>query len=282
MNVFCPNFSNEEVVKQFEELINKVGENKTYYLWNKYEGDYGAILRDIASHPSYKGPSGSSSKHYVFDVEKLKRKYGGLAKTIETNEKLRKGIKQRLATIQRYQTKNIQTIRETQRLIDQLNRLDAIEGVIEFVNYVQDNITTAFEFLNNPYEDINSTQIVQLKRDYLGFFIPMMQDIKNVIDTTDELKGIEDYDVFKSMVNDIVSGQVTLMNTYQNILNQKTRDMLIGYAESAGSTTVDQLINWLEDPNKDLNWFDEFLGQNSSAGNEVFRIMTDMLNNSIA
>ena len=282
MSVFCPNFSNKEVAKQFEELINNVGENKAYYLWNKYEGDYGAISRDIASHPSYKGPSRSSSKPYVFDIEKLKRKYGGLAKTIETNEKLRKGIKQRLATIQRYQTKNIQTIRETQRLIDQLNRLDSIEGVIEFVNYVQDNITTAFEFLNNPYEDINSTQIVQLKRDYLGFFIPMMQDIKNVIDTTDELKGIEDYDVFKSMVNDIVSGQVTLMNTYQNILNQKTRDMLIGYAESAGSTTVDQLINWLEDPNKDLNWFDEFLGQNSSAGNEVFRIMTDMLNNSIA
>lgn len=204
------------------------------------------------------------------------------SKLDKTNEKLKKGIKQRLATIQRYQTKNADVIRETQRLIDKLNNLDSIEGTIEFVNFVRDNIVDAFEFLNNSYEDINSTQIVQLKRDYLGFFIPMMNDIKMILDTTDELNNIDDYDVFKQTVNSIVSGQVTLMNTYQNVLNQKTRDMLISYAESAGSTTVDQLINWLEDPNKDLNWFDEFLGQNSSTGNEVFRIMTDMLNNSVS
>jgi hypothetical protein len=115
----------------------------------------------------------------------------------KTNEKLKKGIKQRLATIQRYQTKNVEVIRETQRLIDKLNNLDSIEGTIEFVNFVRDNITDAFKFLNNSYEDINSTQIVQLKRDYLGFFIPMMNDIKMVMDTTDELKDIPDYDLFK-------------------------------------------------------------------------------------
>ena len=282
MSVFCPNFSNKKVAEQFEDLINRVGENKTYYLWNKYEGDYEAISRDIASTPTYSGPSRHSYKPYVFDVEKLKIKYGGLQKTIETNNKLRKGIKQRLATIQRYQTKNVEVIRETQRLIDKLNNLDSVEGVIEFVNFVRDNITEAFKFLNNSYEDINSTQIVQLKRDYLGFFIPMMNDIKMVMDTTEELKDIPDYDLFKQTVNNIVSGQVTLMNTYQNILNQKTRDLLTNYASDAGSQTVDELVNWLEDPNKDLNWFDEFLGQNSSTGNEVFRIMTDMLNNSVA
>lgn len=281
MSVFCPNFSNKEVAKQFEDIINKVGENKAYYLWNKYEGDYEAISKDIASTPAYKNPSKLSSKPYVFDIEKLKEKYGGLVNVVQTNNKLKKGIKQRLTTIQRYQTKNIEVIRETQRLIDKLNNLDSIEGTIEFVNFVRDNITDAFKFLNNPYEDINSTQIVQLKRDYLGFFIPMMNDIKMVMDTTDELSSIPDYDIFKQTVNSIVSGQVTLMNTYQNILNQKTRDLLVNYATEAGSQTVDELLNWLEDPNKDLNWFDEFLGQNSSTGNEVFRIMTDMLNNAV-
>ena len=197
MSVFCPNFSNKEVAEQFEDLINKVGENKAYYLWNKYEGDYEAISRDIASTPAYSSPSRNSYKPYVFDIEKLKIRYGGLQKTIETNDKLRKGIKQRLATIQRYQTKNVEVIRETQRLIDKLNNLDSIEGTIEFVNFVRDNITDAFKFLNNSYDDINSTQIVQLKRDYLGFFIPMMNDIKTVMDTTDELKDIPDYDLFK-------------------------------------------------------------------------------------
>ena len=35
---FCPNLSNPEVKKQFDQLIDKHGENKAYYLWDKYQG----------------------------------------------------------------------------------------------------------------------------------------------------------------------------------------------------------------------------------------------------
>ena len=39
MNIFCPNFSNKQIKEDFESLISIVGENLSYYLWNKYEGD---------------------------------------------------------------------------------------------------------------------------------------------------------------------------------------------------------------------------------------------------
>ena len=35
---FCPNLSNPEVKQQFDELVKKYGENKAYYLWDKYQG----------------------------------------------------------------------------------------------------------------------------------------------------------------------------------------------------------------------------------------------------
>lgn len=36
---FCPNLSNPTVQKEFNSLVAKYGENKAYYLWDKYEGN---------------------------------------------------------------------------------------------------------------------------------------------------------------------------------------------------------------------------------------------------
>ena len=51
MNLFCPNLSNPEVKKEFDELIDLFGENMAYYLWDKNKG-YGLD----------KAPNGAESK----------------------------------------------------------------------------------------------------------------------------------------------------------------------------------------------------------------------------
>lgn len=38
MNAFCPNLNNKQIKQEFEELINAVGEDAAYYLWNKNNG----------------------------------------------------------------------------------------------------------------------------------------------------------------------------------------------------------------------------------------------------
>lgn len=38
MNPFCPNLSDPQIKQEFEELIDAVGENKAYYLWDKNQG----------------------------------------------------------------------------------------------------------------------------------------------------------------------------------------------------------------------------------------------------
>lgn len=35
MNAFCPNLSNPQVKQEFEELVQAVGEDAAYFLWNK-------------------------------------------------------------------------------------------------------------------------------------------------------------------------------------------------------------------------------------------------------
>lgn len=39
MSTFCPNLRNSQVREDFNQLVNMVGENIAYYLWNTYEGD---------------------------------------------------------------------------------------------------------------------------------------------------------------------------------------------------------------------------------------------------
>jgi hypothetical protein len=81
--------------------------------------------------------------------------------------------------------------------------------------------------LNERPEDINSRQLVQLKRDYLSFFMPMMRDIQFITDTTSDLKDkIQDYEDFKDTVDNIITGQTTLMNKYDNILRYSFRNLL--------------------------------------------------------
>ena len=38
MNANCPNFSNKQVKKEFDELVDVFGEDTAYFLWNKNEG----------------------------------------------------------------------------------------------------------------------------------------------------------------------------------------------------------------------------------------------------
>ena len=77
---------------------------------------------------------------------------------IETNNKLRKGIKQRLATIQRYQTKNVEVIRETQRLIDKLNNLDLSHYITNdyLISWDKSKIDMPIFDLYNLYNNHNS------------------------------------------------------------------------------------------------------------------------------
>lgn len=48
MNAFCPNLSNSQVRDEFNQLIDKVGENAAYYLWDKYEGDFERASQEAA------------------------------------------------------------------------------------------------------------------------------------------------------------------------------------------------------------------------------------------
>lgn len=60
MNPFCPNLSDPQIKQEFEELIDVLGENKAYYLWNKNQG-----------YSVDRAPDGAPSKLYQINVDRF-------------------------------------------------------------------------------------------------------------------------------------------------------------------------------------------------------------------
>lgn len=193
-------------------------------------------------------------------------------------DSIQKGTLSRLKSIMKYKNKNLSAIDELKNIIDKLSVVESQQGAMEFVQHVKDTISVTVQFLNGPISSINSRQLVQLKRDYLGFYIPMINQLQAIIDTTDLFKDPQ-FDAMRQQLLSINTTVGLINNKYDNLLKLKTRELLRNYAIASGSTYADEMINWLEDPKTDISWISQFIGMASNTDNEVIRIMENMIRN---
>ena len=79
MNANCPNFSNKQVKKEFDELVDVFGEDTAYFLWDKNEG-----------YSLDKAPNGADSKLFQSLLDNYKgdrvKALVGAAKQLISND----------------------------------------------------------------------------------------------------------------------------------------------------------------------------------------------------
>ncbi len=194
-------------------------------------------------------------------------------------EEITKGVKSRLNTLKRYGKRNLEVEQQISRLIDDLNKADSKSAVMQFVDHVEDTLATTIQFLNGDISNINSKQLVQLKHDYLDFYYPMMKDVSYLINNTDILNDLPDYEQFVSNVSADLGSLQQIQDKFDYILKHNTREFLVDYATRSGSPFVGDMIQWLEDPKNDISWLGYYIGMSSNSSNEVIRIMENILRN---
>ena len=118
-----------------------------------------------------------------------------------------------------------------------------------------------------------------MKRDYLGFYTPMVKSLKDILDTTELLNDIPEAEEFKATVDNLLLTLETLNNKYNLILETKTKEFVINYATDAGSPFVNDLVEWLDNPSNDISFLGYFVGLSSSTNNEMIRIMENIIRN---
>ena len=292
MSIFCPNFSIKEVKEDFESLISIVGEDISYYLWNKYEGNMSQALneaQDIASGLGRVDDNFNSFiqqyRDYINDFENYRQTINNTILNafgddlLKLNTNIKKGVESRLKSLKRYGKRNLQVEEEISRLIDTLQRVDTREGVLEFVDHVQTTLSSSVNWLRTPDLKVSSRQLMQLKHDYLDFYYPMIKSIQYLLNNTNEFEGIENYDRFSDNISLILGNLQYVQNRFDYLLKSNTREFLKDYAEKSGSPFVDEMIQWIEDPKNDISWLSYYVGTSANASNEVIRIMENIIRN---
>jgi hypothetical protein len=89
------------------------------------------------------------------------------------------------------------------------------------MNHVSDSLGDSIKFLSRPINEINSKQINQLSRDFIGFYKPLVDNIIYLMDTTDIFKDMNNYDeLYNNFIT--ISNQISMINNrFNNVKKRK-------------------------------------------------------------
>ena len=213
------------------------------------------------------------SQHDMRTIQQISKLY----------DKIQKGLKDRLNAIKHYTIKNPKVWNQLSTVISQLSKSETEQGILQFVQHVNDTIGDSITFLSRPIEDINAKQIRQLSNDYIGFYKPLIDQIQYVVDTTDIFKELPDYAQIKQQIADITQQINIVNNRFTNVLKEKGYQFLQDYLQSRAvpQEYIDKAIAWLDDPKHDVNIFMNWFGMATNSDNMILQTIANMLQNTM-
>lgn len=193
---------------------------------------------------------------------------------------IKKGIVNRINSISRYKNKNLKMINELNKLVQELASLDAEQGMLSFIDHVGYSVGEAQVFVNKPYDSISEKQVRQLQKDYVGFYLPLLQRIKDLMDTADLFKEHPDYYSIRDNIELMLAKMETVNNKLNHISKSKAYDIFIDFCRENGmpEEIIQETIDWLEDPTTDSYVFMRAFGMASNSNNAVLQTIAKMLN----
>ena len=201
----------------------------------------------------------------------------------KTYKRIQQGLKDRLKSIKRYTNKNPKTWNRLNTIIQQLQNSEAEQGIVQFMEHVNESLVDSFKFLNRPIDQINAKQINQLSRDYIGFYKPLVDNIMYLLDTTDILKEMPNYEQIKQNFLDISSRVNTINNRFSNIMRAKAITELQTYLQKAGmpADMLDKVVEWINNTNRDTSIISRWVGMNSNSDNAVIQVIAKLINDTM-
>lgn len=203
-----------------------------------------------------------------------------ISEVSNTYSKIQKGLKDRLNAIKRYSNKSPKVWRQLQTLIQQLSNSETEQGMLQFMEHIDESVKDSIQFLSRPIEDINSKQIRQLSNDYVGFYKPLVDDIAYLVDTTDLFKDRDNYQQIKDILSQLQQQLNQVNNKFINVLKSKGYQHLKNFLKQQGmpDNIIQETINWLDDPKHDSNMFMNWFGMATNSNNAVQQTIAKTLN----
>lgn len=207
-------------------------------------------------------------------------------------DKLMSSIHRRMKDIQYSKYADPNKLDELRALEFRLNQLENDKATLEFIDYMDQDINFALDetlrILSRVKEaakygndhEISNAELDLIKKGYIGFYNNVATNLQNMLDDDTTF----DYFNNEQLINDtkialkrIMSNYAELVRNFNNVVDIIAKDNFIKEATKAGSYTVDQLKNILEEGDLDINLWDQWVGSTQYSNSELVRIMMNKI-----
>lgn len=207
-------------------------------------------------------------------------------------DKLMSSIHRRMKDIQYSKYVDPNKLDELRALEFRLNQLENDKATLEFIDYMDQDINSALDetlrILSKVKEaakygndhEISNAELDLIKKGYIGFYNNVATNLQNMLDDDTTF----DYFNNEQLINDtkvalkrIMSNYAELVRNFNNVVDIIAKDNFIKEATKAGSYTVDQLKNILEEGDLDINLWDQWVGSTQYSNSELVRIMMNKI-----
>lgn len=207
-------------------------------------------------------------------------------------DKLMSSIHRRMKDIQYSKYTDPNKLDELRALEFRLNQLENDKATLEFIDYMDQDINSALDetlrILSKVKEaakygndhEISNAELDLIKKGYIGFYNNIATNLQNMLDDDTTF----DYFNNEQLINDtkvalkrIMGNYAELVRNFNNVVDIITKDNFIKEATKAGSYTVDQLKNILEEGDLDINLWDQWVGSTQYSNSELVRIMMNKI-----
>lgn len=207
-------------------------------------------------------------------------------------DKLMSSIHRRMKDIQYSKYTNPNKLDELRALEFRLNQLENDKATLEFIDYMDQDINSALDetlrILSKVKEaakygndhEISNAELDLIKKGYIGFYNHIATNLQNMLDDDTTF----DYFNNEQLINDtkvalkrIMGNYAELVRNFNNVVDIIAKDNFIKEATKAGSYTVDQLKNILEEGDLDINLWDQWVGSTQYSNSELVRIMMNKI-----
>lgn len=207
-------------------------------------------------------------------------------------DKLMSSIHRRMKDIQYSKYADPNKLDELRALEFRLNQLENDKATLEFIDYMDQDINSALDetlrILSKVKEaakygndhEISNAELDLIKKGYIGFYNNIATNLQNMLDDDTTF----DYFNNEQLINDtkvalkrIMGNYAELVRNFNNVVDIIAKDNFIKEATEAGSYTVDQLKNILEEGDLDINLWDQWVGSTQYSNSELVRIMMNKI-----
>lgn len=207
-------------------------------------------------------------------------------------DKLMSSIHRRMKDIQYSKYTDPNKLDELRALEFRLNQLENDKATLEFIDYMDQDINSALDetlrILSKVKEaakygndhKISNAELDLIKKGYIGFYNNIATNLQNMLDDDTTF----DYFNNEQLINDtkvalkrIMGNYAELVRNFNNVVDIIAKDNFIKEATKAGSYTVDQLKNILEEGDLDINLWDQWIGSTQYSNSELVRIMMNKI-----